>query len=152
MDRKLAVIFIGIQGSGKTSFYKKYFPEFAHVNLDTFKKRSKERKFFNQCIEEGKSFVVDNTNPTKFDRQRYIPTAQENGYEIWGYFFNSPLEESMERNNHREGLARIPRVGVLSTYKKLEAPEYDEGFDKLFYVKIVDGEFVVGDLEKKTYK
>ncbi len=146
MDKKLAVIFIGIQGSGKTTFYKKYFADFAHVNLDTFKKRSKERKFFNACIEEEKSFVVDNTNPTKFDRERYIPTARENGYEIWGYYFNSPLEESMERNNQREGLAKIPRVGVLSTYKKLEVPEYDEGFDKLFTVKIRNNEFIVEEL------
>ena len=145
MCEKLAVIFIGIQGSGKTTFYKKYFSDFAHINLDTFKKRSRERTFFNKCIEEGKSFVVDNTNPTKFDRERYIPTARENDYEIHGYYFNSPIEESIERNNQREGLAKIPEKGIYSTIKKLEIPEYEEGFDKLFSVKIKDGKFIVED-------
>lgn len=40
----MAVIFVGIQARGKTTFFKENFEgEYVHVNLDTLKTRNKER-------------------------------------------------------------------------------------------------------------
>jgi predicted kinase len=139
MDQKIAVIFIGIQASGKSTFYRRYFSDYVHVNLDTLKRRSRERTLLTKCIENGESFVVDNTNPTRADRQRYFDALKDTDYEIHGYYFKSSIGDCLLRNSKREGRACIPEVGVRATYAKLEFPDYDEGFDKLYYVAI-DGD------------
>jgi 23S rRNA (cytidine1920-2'-O)/16S rRNA (cytidine1409-2'-O)-methyltransferase len=147
-DTKTAVIFTGIQASGKTTFYRKYFSNYVHVNLDTLKKRSRENTLLNKCVEKGESFVVDNTNPSREVRQKYFDILDGTDFEIHGYYFKSSLEDCLERNAKREGKANIPDVGVMSTYEKLEPPCYDEGFDKLFEVEIKDDSYIVNELEK----
>ena len=89
-----------------------------------------------KCIENGDSFVVDNTNPTREDRKRYFDILEDSDYEIHGYYFSSSIGDCLLRNSKRQGKARIPEVGVRATYSKLELPDYGEGFDKLYYVAI----------------
>ena len=51
--RPLAVIFIGIQASGKSSFYREYMEgTFVHINLDTLHTRNKENLLFEECFEK----------------------------------------------------------------------------------------------------
>lgn len=133
---KIAVIFMGVQASGKSTFYRMYFSDYVHINLDTLKKRSRERTLLSRCIENGESFVVDNTNPTRLDRKRYFDALKDSDYEIHGYYFKSSIGECLERNAKRQGKARIPDVGVRATYAKFEFPSYDEGFDELYYVAL----------------
>ena len=64
MNNKQAIIFIGIQASGKSTYYHRYFGTYEHVNLDTLHTRNKENLLLQECIRDEKSFVVDNTNPT----------------------------------------------------------------------------------------
>ena len=94
------------------------------------------------CIREGKSFVIDNTNPTKADRQRYIPAAKAAGYRVEGYFFQSISKDCRERNAKRVGKARVPAAAIGAVSSKLEMPGLDEGFDVLYFVRIIDGDFV----------
>ena len=137
------IIFIGIQGSGKSTFYHSYFSDMIHINLDTLRTRHREREAIKSCIEEDQSFIVDNTNPTKVDRQRYIPFAKEKGYKIIGYYFESKISDCISRNAKREGKARIPDKAIAFTYNRLELPDYKEGFDELYYVKITDEGFMI---------
>lgn len=133
---KTMIIIIGIQGSGKSTFYHKYLSgSYVRVNLDTLKTRHQENLLISECIRNGKSFAVDNTNPTRADRQRYIPLAQYAGYKIVGYFMESKLQPCIERNNQRTGTARIPATAIAATSNKLQIPTYDEGFDELYFVK-----------------
>lgn len=141
MSEKTAIIFIGIQASGKSTFYHEQFAGYVHINLDTLHTRNKEKLLLQECVESGYSFVVDNTNPTKADREKYIRAAKDYGYRIHGYYFQSSVSECIERNRKREGKARIPDRAVAGTHRKLELPEYGEGFDKLFYVCLKDGHF-----------
>ena len=142
-DEKIAVIFIGIQASGKTTFYEKEFKKLVHINLDELHTRNKENQLLRECMEKGISFVADNTNPTKADREKYILEAKEHGYKIKGYYFRSSIRESIDRNSFREGKAKVPNQAIASTHNKLELPEYAEGFDELCYVYIADNEFMV---------
>ena len=71
-----AIILIGIQGSGKSTFYRERLSEYVHVNLDTLHTRNKERLLIEECLENGQTFVVDNTNPTKADREKYIDISK----------------------------------------------------------------------------
>ena len=129
------ILMIGIQGSGKSEFYKQYLSDnFVRVNLDTLKTRNEERLLIEQCFAEPCDFAVDNTNPTRAERQRYITLAKEHGYRIVGYFMQSRLKECIARNELREGKARVPANAIAATSNKLELPSYEEGFDELYFV------------------
>ncbi|MDE7284806.1 MAG: AAA family ATPase [Lachnospiraceae bacterium] len=145
MSKKTAIIFIGIQASGKSTFYHERFKDYVHINLDTLHTRNKENILLQECVERGRSFVVDNTNPTREDREKYIRAAKDNGYCIHGYYFQSSVSDCIARNQKREGKARIPDHAVAGTHRKLELPEYKEGFDELFYVRMEGGSFIVDE-------
>ena len=143
-SEKTAVILIGIPASGKSSYFAEHYKgKYAHINLDTLNTRKKEAALLSECLMEGKSFVVDNTNPTKSDRQRYIAPAKSNGYRVEGYFFQSVLADCIARNEKRTGKSRIPDIAIASISNKLELPCMEEGFDALYFVKLRDGEFII---------
>ena len=148
-SEKTAIIFIGIQASGKSTFYQERFGDYVHINLDTLHTRNKEKLLLQECVESGCSFVVDNTNPTRADREKYIRAARDNGYRIHGYYFQSSVSDCIARNRKREGKARIPDHAVAGTHRKLELPEYMEGFDELFYVRMEGGSFIVDEWNEK---
>jgi len=138
------VLFMGIQASGKSTYYKEHFAgTHVHINLDELHTRNKERMHVEECIRNGTSFVVDNTNPTASDRARYIGPAKAAGYHIVGMFFRSAVSECMARNRSRTGKERIPDVAIAATSNKLEIPAWQEGFDELYYVYIRGGAFIV---------
>jgi len=139
-----AVLLMGIQASGKSTFYEERLAQtHVRISLDELHTRSKERLLLEECIANGTSFVVDNTNPTASDRARYIGPAKAAGYHIIGIFFKSVLAECMARNKNRTGKDRIPDVALAATSNKLEMPAWQEGFDELYYAYICDGEFIV---------
>lgn len=145
MDKKI-IIFTGIQASGKTSFYKRFLSEgYEHISLDILHTRNKENIAIEECFRNGRSFVIDNTNPSEEDRRRYIEKAQEHGYYIEGYYFSSVIADCISRNRQREGKACVPDCAVASTYNKLEIPSLKEGFHKLNYVRMENGGFIVED-------
>ncbi len=132
-----AIIFVGIQATGKTSFYReRFFDTHLRINLDMLKTRHREQLILKACIEAKQPFVVDNTNPSVEERARYIEAARSGGFRVIGYYFHSQVKEALARNRRREGKARIPEKGILGTYKRLRAPSFEEGFDLLNYVHI----------------
>ena len=150
-SEKTAVILMGIPASGKSSYFVEHYKgKYTHINLDTLNTRKKEAALLAECLAGGKSFVVDNTNPTKLDRQRYILPAKAEGYHVVGYFFQSVIAECIARNEKRSGKSRIPDIAIASISNKLELPCMDEGFDALYFVKLRDGKFFIeewiGDL------
>lgn len=137
-----AVIFTGIQACGKTTYYHRFLESYQHINLDELHTRNKERLLLEKCIDEGLSFVADNTNPTRYDREKYILAAKKAGFKVVGYYFRSSIGESIERNAARSGRANAPKTAIMHTHAILELPSYDEGFDELYYVRIENGEFI----------
>jgi predicted kinase len=138
------IIFIGIQASGKSTFYKEhFFASHVRINLDMLKTRHRENAYVMTSIQTRQSFVVDNTNPTKEERVKYIEAAKAAGYRIIGYFFEPDYQGSVERNEQRTGSGKVPLVALKSTIGKLQRPEIEEGFDELYVVRTGQGEFVV---------
>ena len=145
-----AIIMIGIQASGKSSFCRSILPDsFVRINLDELNTRNKEKRLLSDCIAKEKNIVIDNTNPTKEDRERYIPVLKENGYAVTGYFMQSRVKDCISRNEERQGKARVPVAAIAATSNKMELPEYSEGFDRLFFVKLYHDEFVIDEWEEK---
>jgi predicted kinase len=127
------VIFTGLQGAGKSTFHQKHFVDtHVRINLDMLKSRHRERVLIASCFAIRQKFVVDNTNPTRADRQLYILMAKMFQYKVIGYYFDTPLEECIERNKNRP--VPIPIIGLHATYNKLQTPTSDEGYDQLFRV------------------
>ena len=146
-----AIIFIGIQGAGKSTFYREYLLDtHIRINLDMLKTRHREKLIFQACLSAKQSFIIDNTNPTVEDREKYIMAAKSQGFQVLGYYFDSNLEDCKQRNNQREGKKVIPLVGILSTYKKLVLPSYTEGFDAIYSVKTCrDYSFIVEEWNRE---
>lgn len=140
-----AVLLVGIQAAGKSTFYhRRFFDTHVRINLDMLKTRHREEILLGACLDAKQPFVIDNTNPTRQDRAAYIAAARAAGFSVAGYYFQSRLQESVARNEQRIGKARIPAKGIVATHRKLELPRFDEGFDRLHYVEIgPGGEFVV---------
>ena len=60
-----AIIFIGLQAAGKSSFYRdRFFNTHIRINLDMLKTRHREQMILQACLTAKQSFVVDNTNPS----------------------------------------------------------------------------------------
>jgi predicted kinase len=140
-----AVIFVGIQASGKSSFYReRFFDTHLRINLDILKTRRREHILLRACFEAKQPFVVDNTNSSAEERARYIAPARSAGFRIVGYYFDASIKEVLARNNERTGEDRIPEKGIFGTKKRLRVPGLEEGFDLLYRVRIdEEGRFVV---------
>jgi predicted kinase len=135
-----AVIFIGIQGSGKSTFYReRFFDTHIRINLDMLRTRRREQILFDACLAAQQSFVIDNTNPTKSDRARYIAPARAAGFRVIAYLFNSTMREAIQRNNQRKLKAKIPAAAIAAAFKRLESPSLQEGFDEIFTVEVAPG-------------
>jgi predicted kinase len=143
------IVFVGLQASGKSSFYRAYFAG-SHdlVSKDCFRSNRNPGRRQLQLIEEalraGRPVVIDNTNPTRQDRAELIALGRTHQARILGYYFASGVADCLERNRRREGKARVPDVALYATRKRLEVPSLVEGFDELFHVRLLsDGRFEV---------
>ena len=140
-----AVIFIGLQASGKSAFYQqRFFNTHLRINLDMLKTRNRETRLTQVCLETQQPFVIDNTNTLREERRKYIEAAKATGFRITGYYFQSKVEDCLRRNGSRPAAQQIPVGGILMMHKRLELPTLAEGFDALWYVRIgEDNTFVV---------
>lgn len=127
-----AIIFIGLQGSGKTTYFMNHFAAtHAHVSRDVQQTAERETAFIRECLGSGRSFVVDDTNATRAARASYIREAKAAGFDVLCYFFDTPVRMAIGRNNHRKDKRPIPVPAILRTAKRLEPPSAEEGFDEI---------------------
>lgn len=137
------VIFIGLQASGKSTFFRTHYATtHLQVSKDLLRNNKNRARRQAQLIEAAlqaeRSVVVDNTNPTVEERRLLIHLGNRYGAEMVGYYFESRVSRCLEQNQARLGKARVPDVAIYTTIKKLTPPTYTEGFHKLFHVRILD--------------
>jgi predicted kinase len=130
-----AVILIGVQASGKSTFYKQRFVDsHIRINLDMLRTRYREQILLRACLEAKQPFVVDNTNTRLEQRARYIAAAKEARFGVTGYYFRSSISDLLRRNQQRAAAQIVPDKAILGTYYQLQMPTVEEGFDELYYV------------------
>src|SRR5262249_31762754 len=142
------VIFVGLQASGKSSFFRERLAlthELVSKDLlvNNRNPARRQRQLSEAALLAGRNVVVDNTNPSVEDRLELIALARAHGAEVVGYYFASRIEECLERNRLREGKARVPDVALFATRKRLRPPSLAEGFDRLFFVRLSEAGFTV---------
>ena len=138
------IIINGIQGVGKSTYYQRqFFHSHIRLNKDMLNTNHRLQLLFEACLASKTKTVLDKTNPTVLERADFITAAKAAGFEVIAYYFDCPFKDALARNNAREGKAKIPEVGVKGTAKKMQRPSFEEGFDKIFTVKVGEDTFVV---------
>ena len=135
------VILIGLPAAGKTTFFRRRFEDtHAHVSKDLLRnvRRPDQRQeaLITESITRGRSVVVDNTNTTRAVRARLITLAKGLGATVTGYYLPADAADALRRNRGRQGRERVPDVAVFAARKRLEPPSPDEGFDRLYVVRL----------------
>ncbi len=132
------VVFCGIQATGKSTFYQqRFFHSHVRLSLDLLRTRHREQRLLQVCLETQMRCVVDNTNPTRAERATYIAPARAAGFGVVGYFFQSVATEALVRNRQRPAERQIPDKGIRATRNRLEIPSRAEGFDQLYFVRVL---------------
>ena len=146
-----AVIFVGVQGSGKSTFYReRFFETHVRISLDMLRTRHREQLLLAACLAGKQAFVIDNTNPLPADRARYISPTREAGFRVVAYFFETNLRDAIRRNSQRVGKQKIPVPAIAGTLRKLQPPALEEGFDAIYTVTISnEGSFVINETAGK---
>lgn len=130
-----ALLFIGLPGAGKSTFYRsRYFDTHFRINLDQLKTRNREAILLRACIEAKARFVWDNTNPTRASRDSLLSQLHAAHYETFAFYFEPNFDASWRRNEGRHGKARVPFAAIKSVAAQLEKPSWDEGYTAIFSV------------------
>ena len=144
---------IGLPAAGKTTFFRRRFEDtHAHVSKDRLRnvRRPDQRQeaLITESITRGRSVVVDNTNTTRAARARLITLAKGLGATVTGYYLPADAADALRRNRGRQGRERVPDVAVFAARKRLEPPSPDEGFDRLYVVRLDER---LGSFEVEPY-
>ena len=152
------IILIGLQGAGKSTFYRAYFAETHELIskdlLRTSKNRNKnlrQTERIEEAFREHHSVVIDNTNVTVAERAALIQLGHAHHAQVIGYYFEAEVKQCLERNREREGKKQVPDKVIYITAARLIRPTYAEGFDKLYYVESGEnGSFLVCEWVEKV--
>lgn len=135
------VILVGLQASGKSTWVKAHLgASHEHVSKDllprTAKRDRRQLLLIEEALRQGRSVVVDNTNPTPEIRAPLIELGRKAGARVIAVNFQSSVKGALERNRNREGDARVPDVAIFVTSKKIRPATLKEGFDEIRTVTI----------------
>lgn len=94
--------------------------------------------------------LSDPKSPRAAERSRYIAAAKPFGFRGVGLYFQSKVADALVRNDLRPAEQGGPLVGVLGTYKRLQVPEPEEGFDALFFARLGPDGFTVEEGQREV--
>ena len=110
--------------------------------------RNAELALVRACCEHGISLVIDNTNPTAKGRKRFIEIAQQFGYVIKSYVFESDLETCKKRNLQRT--RKVPDKAFNWWLSVYEEPMFTEEIDFIYNVKIEEDRYNIVETFETT--
>ena len=126
------LVCVGPPASGKSSYVKTHIAPHGYVvvNQDSLKTKQACVKAVETALKNGKSVVLDNTNPSKECRKVYIDIAraQNIGTRILLLDTSPAIWQHNNAYRHASGIKdRIPDIVYRIYKKKYEAPSAEEG-------------------------
>ena len=136
---KMIIIMVGAPGSGKSSLTKYLSDKYLMgiINGDLIGSKSKQIKKFQEYLnlvnkEELYGIIIDNTNPSKSDRDFWFNKVDETwDKEIIYINISKPISFHMTNYRTNFGHKKIPFIAIHSFYKKLEEPEYCTNYNSV---------------------
>ncbi|GHF55882.1 hypothetical protein GCM10010218_41810 [Streptomyces mashuensis] len=130
---ELAVL-VGLQASGKSTFAARVFAgTHALVSKDLFRRarhrQRRQMRLVDEALSQGVPVVVDNTNPSPHEWTPLVEAGRAHGARVVAYWFPPDVPGALARNAAREGVERVPDVGVYATLRRLRRPSRADGFD-----------------------
>ena len=112
------VILVGLQGSGKSTYFQAHLAA-THVLVsgDVQGSIQKQMETVRNCLNQQRSFAVDNTNLTRTARAPFIDLAKQAGYRVSARYFEVPVRVAIGRNNYRRDKKPIPVPAILRAAK-----------------------------------
>lgn len=135
------VIFVGSPASGKSTYFYRHFRPAGYewVNQDTLKTRPKCLSVVEASLLEGRSVVVDNTNPSREVRREYLELVKRLGLgtKVRVAWFEADERTCRQNSVYRalkgEGREILPGIAFTMYHKGFVRPTVDEG--ELFVFK-----------------
>tara|TARA_Y100000389_G_scaffold204918_1_gene260783 strand:- start:1608 stop:2927 length:1320 start_codon:yes stop_codon:yes gene_type:complete len=131
-DEKYLVIMVGPQGSGKSTL-SKYFEQLLDYNIinnDIIRSKPKAKSYFDKYYStpSTKGIVIDNTNPTKSDRDYWI-NKNVSQWNVVIIYINIEKPVCIHSTHYRafHNNIVIPTVAIHTWYKRFQEPTTDEG-------------------------
>ncbi|XP_027900878.1 bifunctional polynucleotide phosphatase/kinase isoform X1 [Xiphophorus couchianus] len=139
------IVAVGYPAAGKSSFFHTHIvPKgYVYVNRDTLGSWQNCVSACERALKEGRSVAVDNTNPDRESRKRYLDVAKAAGVSCRCFFFTATLEQAKHNNRFREmapSNSKHAKVNdmVFHSYKKnFVAPNLSEGFSEILQIHFV---------------
>lgn len=134
-------VLVGLQASGKSTFYEKCLRgRYALVSKDLFpraarNKQDRQMRLVEEALDSGRSVAIDNTNPSPGEWGPLVAVGHAHGATVTAYWFPPDLEGSLRRNAVRQGRDRVPDIGIHATLKRLRRPSRTDGFDAVLEVR-----------------
>ena len=131
---------VGLQGAGKTTWGARHLAgTHAVVSKDRWprarRREARQQRVVAELLAAGRSVVVDNTNPSPAERAPLVAAARAAGVGVRAVWLDTPPAVAAARNAVREGVARVPEVGLAATRARFAPPTPAEGFDRVDVVR-----------------
>lgn len=124
------VIFVGMPGSGKSSYYHQYLSAtHRHINQDQLKTKDKVLKKLTEVMAKGESVVVDNTSPSQSTREIYYQLAEKYSYKVIIIYFISDGYGWNKLRSHP-----VPDIAYHGYFKKLNPPTRENTPGQVYYM------------------
>lgn len=130
-------VMCGIPGSGKTTASKQMEQEyglerFSFDEMQCFRLEEFMRPAI-EAMRNGKSVILDTTNLRVNVRVKVLKAVEDIPCRKIVVYMDTPLDECIRRNANRE--CRLQDFIIESTYRSLQRPTLDEGWDEIIYIK-----------------
>ncbi|KAI6654898.1 Sodium-independent sulfate anion transporter-like [Oopsacas minuta] len=98
------ILLVGCQASGKSSFYREHLAAngYIHISQDILKSRDKCLLSTEQLLTAGKNVVIDNTNPDRATRSRYIQLAKKCNVPVRVFWLVTSIDHCRHNNLFRQ--------------------------------------------------
>ena len=158
----IAIVAIGVPGSGKTTFLKAFAERhgFAYINKDAIRAemlgdirdQSKNREVWleserriTDALARGQSVALDSTYAERWKRRELVTSLKKRGAtKVIGLYFDVPYERALQQNRNADRELVVTERDMRWFQDQLEKdpPNLDEGFDALYGFEELDQELV----------